>query len=411
MKTGWQVQKIGSICVFQSGKTIDKSLEKTSGEILYVKVGDMNLSGNEEAICTSTRFVNSSDVSPSQILPIGSVIFPKRGGAIATNKKRKIIKPTIVDLNTMAIVAGNLILPEYLFHWFRTIDLAEISNGTSVPQINNYSFDSTFISYPESIPEQKQIVAILDEAFDAIDQAKSNIEKNIQNAQELFQSKLNEIFSQRGEGWQKWKLGEICKSITDGDHQPPPKTPSGVPFITISNIDKRINKIDFSNTFFVPTEYYEQIKASRKPSFGDVLYTVTGSFGIPVLIDFTKEFCFQRHIGLIRPSEKLDSKFLYYWILSPNSYEQANEMATGTAQRTVSLKSLRRFTISVPSRDLQKAIVENLDILYSHVMSLEETYDKKLTQIEELKKSLLQKAFSGELTKNFPAEIKDLVTS
>ncbi|QQS30158.1 MAG: restriction endonuclease subunit S [Sphingobacteriales bacterium] len=125
----------------------------------------------------------------------------------------------------------------------------------------------------------------------------------------------------------------MATDISDGDHMPPPKSEFGLPFITISNINKQTHKIDFSYTFKVPQKYYDDLKPNKKPIKGDVLYTVTGSYGIPVLIDDNFQFCFQRHIGLIRPSKNLDSKLLYYWILSPQAISQANETATGTAQK------------------------------------------------------------------------------
>src|SRR5690606_916015 len=215
MREGWEREILKKVTIFKSGKTVSKDVEKSSGSVLYTKVGDMNLVGNEVNITTSSRFVDFSDINENQIIPIGSVIFPKRGGAIATNKKRKIIKPTIVDLNTMAIVPSDKLFSEYLCYWLQSIDLQELSNVTSIPQINNNSFDNVYISYPSSLQEQQKIVAILDEAFEAINQAKANIEKNIANAQELFQSKLNEIFSQRGEGWEEKKLKELCLSTSN----------------------------------------------------------------------------------------------------------------------------------------------------------------------------------------------------
>ena len=103
----------------------------------------MNLPENLIEITTSSRFVNSDEIKPKQIIPEGAIIFPKRGGAIATNKKRKIIKPTIVDLNTMAIIPSKKINKDYLFYWFQLFDLNDISNGANVPQINHYSFESS----------------------------------------------------------------------------------------------------------------------------------------------------------------------------------------------------------------------------------------------------------------------------
>jgi type I restriction enzyme, S subunit len=110
-------------------------------------------------------------------------------------------------------------------------------------------------------------------------------------------------------GWKWVKLKEVASDISDGDHQAPPKSETGIPFITISNVNKTTNKIDFSDTFKVNTDYFKNLKANRKPKIGDILYTVTGSFGIPILIDFEKDFCFQRHIGLIRPLAETNQKW------------------------------------------------------------------------------------------------------
>lgn len=158
----WAEKKLNEICDFKSGTTIPVNLERTSGDVLYAKVGDMTLDKNAVEMVTSSRFVNKSEIKMSQIIPIGSIIFPKRGGAIATNKKRKIVKPTIVDLNTMAITPHKAVNKEFLFHWFQLIDLNEISNGTSIPQINNYSFDDIYLPYPISLDEQLRIVTQLE---------------------------------------------------------------------------------------------------------------------------------------------------------------------------------------------------------------------------------------------------------
>jgi type I restriction enzyme S subunit len=395
MKQGWEIKKLGDVCIFKSGTTISTSLEREIGDVLYVKVGDMNLPENEIEINTSSRFVNSNEIKAIQIIPEGAVIFPKRGGAIATNKKRKVIRPTIVDLNTMAIIPTNKLDNEYFYYWFQMIDLNDISNGTTIPQINNYSFDNVHIAYPKSLPEQQRIVSILDEAFAAIAKAKANAEQNLKNAKELFESYLQGVFENGN--WGFVKLSEMATDISDGDHMPPPKSEFGLPFITISNINKQTHKINFSDTFKVPQKYYDGLKPNKKPVNGDVLYTVTGSYGIPVLIEDDFKFCFQRHIGLIRPSKKLNSKLLYYWILSPQAFLQANETATGTAQKTVSLKSLRNFSFpNIPINE-QQTIVRQLDALRAEMQKLETIYQQKLLNLEELKKSILQKAFAGEL--------------
>jgi type I restriction enzyme S subunit len=199
------------------------------------------------------------------------------------------------------------------------------------------------------------------------------------------------------EGWELLKLKEIAKDISDRDHQAPPKSNSGIPFITISNINKDNNKIDFSDTFSVSKDYYEKLKVNRKPLKGDVLYTVTGSFGIPILIDFDKKFCFQRHIGLVRPLETTNQKWLYYLLQSPDILNQAKSTATGTAQKTVALNSLRNFEIPYCPIEDQNKIVQEIEARLSVADKLEENINKSLQQAEALRQSILKRAFEGEL--------------
>jgi type I restriction enzyme S subunit len=282
---------------------------------------------------------------------------------------------------------------EYLFRG--GIDLSKTITGAAQPQITRQNLSPILINFPKSLSEQQHIVSILDEAFTAIDKALANAQQNLKNAKELFESYLQAVF-ENGD-WDFVKLSEMTTEISDGDHMPPPKSEFGLPFITISNINKQTHRIDFSDTFKVPQQYYNNLKSNKKPSKGDVLYTVTGSYGIPVLIEDDFQFCFQRHIGLIRPSNKLNSRLLYYWILSPQAFLQANETATGTAQKTVSLKALRNFRFpDIPIKQ-QQTIVRQLDALREETQKLERIYQQKIADLEELKKSILQKAFAGEL--------------
>ena len=159
--------------------------------------------------------------------------------------------------------------------------------------------------------------------------------------------------------YKKVKLSECCKSISDGDHLPPPKSQSGVPFITISNIDGD-NQINFNGTMFVPDSYYDSLSEEKKARIGDILYSVVGSFGKPVFIDFDKRFVFQRHIAILKPDDKVNSRYLYYVMLNPDFYYIADKMAIGAAQRTITLNSLRNMTVNLHDIAVQNAIVDVL---------------------------------------------------
>jgi len=271
--------------------------------------------------------------------------------------------------------------------------LERAATGTTMKNISNATLANLSIALPPA-SEQRRIVAILDEAFDGIATAKANAEKNLQNAQELFKTYLGTAFAQEGEVLQ---LSACTTDISDGDHAPPPKSPTGVPFITISNVNKETRRIDFSDTFTVSPEYFQALKPHRKPQRGDVLYTVTGSFGIPVLVEDEREFCFQRHIGLVRPRPDVDSRWLMYALLSPQVRAQAEAGATGTAQRTVSLGVLRRITLPKIGAEEQRRIAAQVDSLSDEVGRLKNIARAKLAALDELKRSLLHQAFSGAL--------------
>ena len=160
--------------------------------------------------------------------------------------------------------------------------------------------------------------------------------------------------------WPELRMSEITECVSDGDHQAPPKSDRGIPFVTISNIDDQ-NALDFSKTFFVPQSYFDQLGPTRRPRRYDTLYSVTGSFGIPVFVDSDKQFCFQRHIALLRPSSAVDPKYLYFFMCSPSAFKQATQAATGVAQKTVSLGSLRNFIVPLPPLETQRAIVAEIE--------------------------------------------------
>lgn len=188
--------------------------------------------------------------------------------------------------------------------------------------------------------------------------------------------------------WEMKKLSDCCVSIADGDHQAPPKADSGIPFVTISNINAT-NQFDFTDTMFVPQAYYDGLDSKRKAQKGDVLYSVVGSFGIPVYMKETVPFVFQRHIAILRPNESILPQFLYYTMLSRDFYMMADAAALGAAQRTVSLTALRNMKIAVPPLNIQKKIVEAL----SAYDDLIENNQKQIKLLEEAAQRLYKEWF------------------
>ncbi|MFY8021580.1 MAG: restriction endonuclease subunit S [Bacteroidia bacterium] len=374
MKEGWEIKTIGDVCYSESSNVSQNKLENNEG--IYPIYGASGLIKNVDFFHQSKPYLS----------------IVKDGSGFGRITKMDAYSSVIGTLQYI-IPKENVDL-DYLNYSLMSVDFKKYVSGAAIPHIyfKDYKNEPFLLIH---LSEQQRIVSILDESFAAINKAKANAEQNLKNARELFESYLQGVFENGG--WEFVKLSDMANEISDGDHMPPPKSEFGIPFITISNINKKTYKIDFSNTYKVPQDYYDGLKQNKKPIIGDLLYTVTGSYGIPVLIESDNNFCFQRHIGLIRPSEKLNSKLLFYWILSPQAISQANETATGTAQKTVSLKSLRNFSFpNIPINE-QKAIVNKLDSLRTETQKLESIYQKKIADLEELKKSLLEKAFRGEI--------------
>lgn len=204
------------------------------------------------------------------------------------------------------------------------------------------------------------------------------------------------------ESWEWCRLGEYVNVVTDGDHSAPPQQERGVPFVVISCIDGE--KINFEKAKFVTPQYYVTLDENRKPKKGDILFTVTGSYGKVIEIFDNRDFCFQRHIALIRPFYY--SSYLAYVLRSSFVKMMCDEQATGIAQKTVVLSVLRNLYIPIPPLHEQHRIVEKIEEL----MPLVEEYDKAQSELdklneslpEQLKKSILQQAIMGKLVPQDP---------
>ena len=188
--------------------------------------------------------------------------------------------------------------------------------------------------------------------------------------------------------WETVKLEECCTSITDGDHQAPPRAESGIPFIIISDINQ-FNRIDFANARFVPIDYFKALDTKRKPKKGDLLYTVKGSFGIPVYVDSDEPFVFQRDIAIMKCNEKMNSKFLFYVMKSRAFYQIADALAIGSAQRAITLNTLKNMLVPMPPKALQDHIVQILE----PYDSLIENNQKQIKLLEEAAQRLYKEWF------------------
>jgi type I restriction enzyme S subunit len=248
-----------------------------------------------------------------------------------------------------------------------------------------------------AVTEQKRIVAILDGAFAGIDTAIANTQKNPVNARELFNSYLNSVFSQQGEGWTVETLDHICVIARGGSPRPIKAyltdESGGVNWIKISDATA-------SSKFVYETKQKirpEGVKKSRMVHAGDLLLSNSMSFGRPYIMRTSG--CI--HDGWLVLSNKVDAyetNYLYYFLGSPEAYSQFDLRASGSTVRNLNIDLVRSVKVPIPPLPEQARIAANIEELEIEAQRLEAIYQQKLTALAELKQSLLQKAFAGELT-------------
>ncbi len=310
---------------------------------------------------------------------------------------------------------------KYIFYWLKTADfltyVTAVGYGVNMPRLGTEDGKAApFVLAP--LAEQQQIAQKLDELLAQVDTLKTRLDAIPKILKRFRQSvlaaavsgRLTEEWRGRNIKWPKKKLREICLSISDGDHQAPPRAESGIPFLVISNVNKGF--IDFSKVErWVPQYYFDELKDIRRPKRNDILYTVTGSFGIPVLVDSDQDFCFQRHIAILKPNPNcLNYKFLFFLLGSSQAFKQADSVATGTAQRTVALNSLRDFEFGIPALEEQTEIVRRVEQLFAYADQIEQRVKDAQARVNHLTQSILAKAFRGELTADWRAQNPELIS-
>ncbi len=262
---------------------------------------------------------------------------------------------------------------------------------------------SKFTHRPDQIPVLRKTIlnlAVRGKLVpqDPNDEAASELMKRIQtdrlgndiikSVKSLLSTPMDEGIPYKSpKGWEWVCLQDVFCSITDGDHLPPPKTENGVPFLVIGNVRKGV--IDFSGCRHVSESYYSELASRRRPTNGDILYTLVGSYGIPVLLVDDRPFCVQRHIGILRPSSRIDAKFLARVLASGLVYEQATNCATGIAQKTVPLSGLRKIRVPLPPLAEQHRIVAKVDELMALCDRLEVQLATAQTESRRLLESFL----------------------
>lgn len=374
MNSEWVTTKLGEVCDMYQPKTISSKQMIPEGQ--YPVYGANGIIG---------RFNKFNHNEPQVLLTCRGATC----GAVNVS-----LPNSWINGNAMVVKAiDNSMDQRFLEYALKGgIDLSNAITGAAQPQITRQSLSQVKISYPKSLTEQRRIVAILDEAFAAIDKAKANTEQNLRNARELFESYLQGVFEKRSNNWDKKLLSQVCKFRNGAAHE--------------QHIDDN-GKYILINSKFISTDgkKFKRTNSLLAPlSVNDIAFVMSDvpngkALGKCFLVRDNGIYTLNQRIGAIQ-SEVLIPEFLVYQL---NRNKHFLSFDNGENQTNLRKDDILKCPLWLPPRDEQQAIVFQLDKLRFETQKLELLYTKKLEDLEELKKSVLQKAFSGEI--QIPIEV------
>ena len=299
--------------------------------------------------------------------------------------------------------ANDELLAEYLYYFlmtpiFREQGKAVMSGAVGHRRVPKDFIENTEIPLP-TLKEQKNIVATLDQALNDIEIARITVVKNIENTKELFDSYLNKVFLEKGIAWLQAKLSKHVKFI-DYRGKTPIKLESGMRLITAKNV--RMGFLRKEPEEFVSPDSYDDWMTRGIPQKGDVLFTTEAPLANVAQLDTDEKVVLAQRIITMQPDARiLNSTFLKFALMSAPIQKKIHEKSTGATATGIKASLLKKIEIDFPDNLVeQKRIAETLVSLSQHVEALRKQYERKLYELESLKKSILQKAFTGELTKS-----------
>ena len=397
-------RQLGDLINIQSGYAFKSKTYSEKGHFLVrignVQGGYLSLAKPKYVALDSKtqRFaLNEGDFLTSLTGNIGRVARVEKSHLPAALNQR-VARLTVVDAFTLSA--------DYLYYFLTSdlfkIELSAVGHGAAQQNVSPAAIGGITIPLPP-LYEQKCIVAILDEVFAGITQAVTNAEENLTNARELFESYLNSVFTQKGEGWIEKKLSEVIKTQPRNGWSPPAKNHSdkGTPVLTLSSVtgfNFDLSKIKYTSA---PTKK----EAHYWLDNGDLLITRSNTpqlvGHVAVCSGIEKPTIYPDLIMRMKVDQKLTStKFLYYQLRSKKLRKLIMDSAQGAnpTMKKINKGIVQGLPIDFPDIFKQKAITDKLDFLFTQTQHLESIYQQKLTALAELKQSILQKAFTGELT-------------
>jgi type I restriction enzyme, S subunit len=386
----WDVKKLGEVCSFFNGQAHEKCIDENGKYKLinskFVSSEGENFKSTNNAL--SPLFVNDivmvmSDVPNGKTLAKCFVV--DKNDTYTLNQRICVIRSTNFDTR-------------FLYYQLnRNKYLLSFDNGENQTNLRKDDILNCDLFVPP-LPEQQRIVSILDEAFAAIAKAKANAEQNLKNAKELFESYLQGVF-ENGD-WETKSLGSLCDLITKGSS---PKWQGinyvdepGILFVTSENVGE--GELLIGKRKYVEEKFNQKDKKSILKN-GDVLTNIVGaSIGRTAIYNIDDVANINQAVCLLRCNpELINNRFLMNLLNSPFLKAILHDNEVNTARANLSLGFFNQLEIPCPTIKQQQTIVRQLDALRAETQKLEAVYQKKLDDLEELKKSILQKAFSGEL--------------
>ncbi len=395
MKEGWQIERLGDVLLIERGgspRPIKKYITNSSDGLNWIKISDATASDKyiyetKEKITkeglSKTRFVEEGDFILSNSMSFGRPYIMKTTGCIhdgwlvLKQKEYKYFETEFLYY---------LLSSPFVFNQFDGL-----AAGSTVRNLNIRLVSSVKVPIPP-LPEQHRIVSILDHCFAAINKAKANAEQNLKNAKELFESYLQGVF--KSESWDKKTLKEITTILGDGLHGTPKYTSDGdYYFINGNNLND--GEIKFKeNTKRVNIDEFNKYKKNLNDR--TILVSINGTLGNIAFYN-SEKVVLGKSACYFNLKDCVDKSFVKYVLSSTYFLQYAHREATGATIKNVSLKTMREFKVPLPSIEQQQDIVQILDALQAKTQKLEAHYQNKISDLEELKKSILQKAFVGEL--------------
>jgi type I restriction enzyme S subunit len=298
-------------------------------------------------------------------------------------------------------VNSELAEPRFLDLYFGTRQFVEACQRASEGTTNRVRLQpNRFVEIQVPLPrltDQRRIVARIEELFAKIEEVRALRRHASDGTHELSYAGVEAAYRRLHADYATYRLEDICVSITDGDHNTPTFTETGVRFIFVGNVSS--GRLHFENSKRVNVDYFRTLKPQRLPERGDILYSAVGAtLGIPAIVDSNEPFCFQRHVAILKPDcSKVSSQFLWHMLRSRTVFKKAWSSTTGSAQPTVPLRAIRELQIPLPALTVQCQIVTDLDNLQAKVDALKKLQEAAAAELNALMPSILSRAFSGQL--------------